>query len=78
MCRDFIRTGCQRDHCRYFHPPQHIMAQVEGIVSMQAMAPPQVGAVACFVVDVSFVCTVYLVLKRKLSAEVVMAVPSLY
>lgn len=43
MCRDFIRTGCQRERCRYFHPPQHIMAQVDSIMSLQAIGLPQVS-----------------------------------
>ena len=46
MCRDFIRTGCQRERCRYFHPPPHIMAQVERIMSLQAIGPPQVSLLA--------------------------------
>ena len=28
VCRDFVRMGCMRPNCRYFHPPPHILAQL--------------------------------------------------
>lgn len=43
VCRDFVRGGCLRSLCRYYHPPPHILSQMEsasmsGVMNM----PPQV------------------------------------
>ena len=34
ICRDFVRGGCQRPYCRYFHPPPHIATQIADASAM--------------------------------------------
>ena len=29
VCRDFLRSGCSREKCRYFHPKSNLLAHFE-------------------------------------------------
>ena len=29
VCRDFLRGGCSREKCRYFHPPANVVAELD-------------------------------------------------
>ena len=39
VCRDFVRGGCQRLLCRYYHPLAHIYSQLESAAMPGVMAP---------------------------------------
>nr|CAH7716572.1 unnamed protein product [Callosobruchus chinensis] len=46
VCMDAVKGRCNRDPCRYFHPPLHLQAQIKAAHSKAAAAAAAAAAVA--------------------------------
>lgn len=31
VCQDFLRGKCERDSCRYLHPPDHLRSRIRDV-----------------------------------------------
>ena len=47
VCRDFLRGGCSREQCRYFHPSSNLLASLESNAMMQPVCAVCVGGCRC-------------------------------
>lgn len=42
VCVDYVKGKCARDSCKYFHPPDHLVAQLKAVKAQSAAAAAQV------------------------------------
>lgn len=49
VCMDFIKGKCQRDSCKYFHPPSHLQGKVKAAQQQQISLP-----LVCVVLKLTF------------------------
>nr|KAF7439523.1 hypothetical protein H0235_001914 [Vespula pensylvanica] len=40
VCMDAVKGRCNRDPCRYFHPPLHLQAHIKAAQSRASIAQP--------------------------------------
>jgi len=38
VCVDYVKGKCARDSCKYFHPPDHLVAQLKAVKAQSAAA----------------------------------------
>jgi hypothetical protein len=49
VCVDYVKGKCTRETCKYFHPPDHLVAQLKAVKAQSAAAAAQVlSAAAAF------------------------------
>lgn len=49
VCVDYVKGKCVRETCKYFHPPEHLVAQLKAVKAQSAAAAAQVlSAAAAF------------------------------
>jgi hypothetical protein len=49
VCVDYVKGKCARETCKYFHPPDHLVAQLKAVKAQSAAAAAQVlSAAAAF------------------------------
>jgi len=41
VCKNFLRGRCVREDCKYFHPPDHMLAQEQQLLKMSERIPQQ-------------------------------------
>jgi hypothetical protein len=42
VCVDYVKGKCARETCKYFHPPDHLVAQLKAVKARSAAAAAQV------------------------------------
>ena len=42
VCVDYVKGKCVRETCKYFHPPEHLVAQLKAVKAQSAAAAAQV------------------------------------
>ncbi len=42
VCVDYVKGKCIRETCKYFHPPEHLVAQLKAVKAQSAAAAAQV------------------------------------
>ncbi len=46
VCVDYVKGKCARETCKYFHPPNHLVAQLKAVKAQSAAAAAQVYSAA--------------------------------
>lgn len=46
VCVDYVKGKCARETCKYFHPPDHLVAQLKAVKAQSAAAAAQVLSAA--------------------------------
>ena len=46
VCVDYVKGKCARETCKYFHPPDHLVAQLKAVKAQSAAAAAQVYSAA--------------------------------
>jgi hypothetical protein len=46
VCVDYVKGKCARETCKYFHPPNHLVAQLKAVKAQSAAAAAQVLSAA--------------------------------
>ncbi len=53
VCVDYVKGKCVRETCKYFHPPEHLVAQLKAVKAQSAAATAQIFSNAAATIQYS-------------------------